>query len=757
MRSILNHIISEANCAPSVRDALDVIVKEVAKWLAVEACSVFLCDDDSAEYVLVATQGLNSEAVGKARVKFGEGLISVVGEREEPLNLQDVSSHPAFRRLKMLHEENFKSFLGVPIIHKGQLQGVIVLQQLSSDLFTEEQISGLITLTTQIAEKISVTRDPGVMRALFHSRRRKKKLDTVLAGIPGGVGVAIGRIVVVYPPADLDSVPDRDVVNVEQDLLIFESALAAARLDLEALKQRSAKTLSVAENALFDAYLRILDSRTLVREVEQEVKSGQWAQGALKLVINRYVAQFELLDDEYLRERATDFKDLGRRILAHMQASTRVKPVYPNNTILVSEDLTATQLMEVPEGKLAGVISGSGSSNSHVAIIARALGLPSVMGVKGFFSAKIVATEVVVDGYHGQIYLSPSTYLKAEFKALIAEEQELGVELAALRDLPAKTQDGHVLSLYVNTGLVADGGVSLSVGADGVGLYRTEMPFMLRDSFPTQAEQAVMYKQLLNTFKPRPVVMRTLDIGGDKQLSYFPIKEENPFLGWRGVRVTLDHPEIFLQQVRAMLEANKDMGNLSIMLPMISSVNELEKSLRLIDQAYAELSDEIENLVKPPVGIMIEVPAAVYQGYDLARRVDFVSVGTNDLIQYLLAVDRNNPRVAAVYDGLHPAVLRALNDMAKAARKANKPISICGELASDPLAVILLLGMGYLSLSVSASVLLRVKWVVRNVSLEFAKKLLKEVLLMDDVIEVRRHMEMVLDDMGLGGLIRAGK
>ena len=298
---------------------------------------------------------------------------------------------------------------------------------------------------------------------------------------------------------------------------------------------------------------------------------------------------------------------------------------------------------------------------------------------------------------------------------------------------------------------------SLSVGSEGVGLYRTEIPFMARDRFPTEEMQRVIYSQIIKAFHPRPVVMRTLDVGGDKPLPYLPIEEANPFLGWRGIRITLDHPEIFLVQVRAMLRAGVETGNLHIMLPMISSVVEVDESLRLLTQAYTELIEEGQNVKWPTIGVMIEVPSAVYQVDAIAERVDFLSVGSNDLTQYLLAVDRNNSHVANLYDSLHPSVLQAMKHVVVRGHAAGKHVSICGELAGDPVAVVLLLAMGFDTLSMSAMRLPRVKWVIRKFSMERAQVLLSEVLIMDDPAEIRCHMELALEEAGLGGLIRAGR
>ena len=326
----------------------------------------------------------------------------------------------------------------------------------------------------------------------------------------------------------------------------------------------------------------------------------------------------------------------------------------------------------------------------------------------------------------------------------------------ALRDLPAKTEDGIEISLLVNSGLLSDITPSLQSGAEGIGLYRTEFPFMERQKFPSEEEQRNIYRQVLESFHPRPVTLRTLDVGGDKALPYFPIVEDNPFLGWRGIRITLDHPEIFLVQVRAMIRASLGLNNLKILLPMISDINELNEAQGLIHQVYGELLEEGEKVVMPEVGVMIEVPSAVYQAGNLARRVDFLSIGTNDLTQYLLAVDRNNSRVANLYDSLHPAVIRAILQVVESARAHNKPVSVCGEMAGDPIAALLLLAMGIDSLSMSVSSLPRVKWVIRNITRERARQILSDVLLIEDTAGVRKHLNKTFEEAGMGGLVRAG-
>ena len=754
---MLRQITQEVNATPNLEQALELVVSRLCETLPADACSIFICDDVHGEYVLMATRGLNHKQVGKLRLKFGEGLIGLVGEREEPISLADAPLHPTYKHRPEVEEKDYHGFLGIPIIEQSELLGVLVIQQRKSHNFSEEEEAFCVTLAIHLATEIAHARAKGALEKLDTQKRRRGKTETILYGMPGSSGVAIGTAMIVYPPADLDAVPDQQVMDIESEIVDFEVALTAARDEIQTLQVRAKNSLSVAENSLFDAYLRLLDSRTFINEVIYEIKEGQWVQGALKRVIKKHVLHFESLEDPYLRERAADFRDLGRRILAHLQFSEQEELEYPKNTILVSDEVTATSLIKVPQDRLRGIISGTGSGNSHVAILARALGLPAVLDVRGIPLFKLADQEIIVDGYNGQIYLSPSIDIKKEFKTLVEEEQQLDEELKTLRELPAEATDGHALALYVNMGLAIEGGLSLSVGAEGVGLYRTEMPFMTRDRFPSEEEQRIMYRQLLNTFAPRPVIMRTLDIGGDKTLSYFSIKEDNPFLGWRGIRVTLDHPEIFLQQVRAMLHASEGLNNLSLLLPMVTSINEVETAIRLINQAFDELIEENISIDRPSIGLMIEVPATVYQAYEFAKRVDFLSVGSNDLIQYLLAVDRNNPRVANLYDWLHPAVLQALKIVVKAGHRAGKPVSICGEMAGDPLAVVLLLAIGFDILSMNARVLPRVKWVIRNFSMAKAKELLNEVLKMDDPKDIRLLMEHALEEADLGSLIRAGR
>jgi len=742
---LLRRIIQEVSAAQDLDEALNIIVSRVRAEINTQACSIFLINQDQSSLTLMATDGLDQNAVKKASLPLNNSLAGLVAELGEPLNLDDATQHPKFFQIYM-GEEPYRAYLGVPIKFRRKLLGVITVQQHEARRYDEAEEAFLITIAVQLARLI----EPYV-------ETKKAVTSMVLQGIPSVPGVGIGEGVIVYASADLDAVIDREPKNIAVEIEYFEEALASVRAETKVLGERLATSLPQEEKDLFDAYLKILDRNSLGRDVIKEINQGHWSQSALKRVIKRYIKKFENMDNEYFRERASDLKDLGQRILAQLQSEKQNEYEYPSKTILVGEEISASNLAEVPEGRLVGIISAKGSSNAHVAILARSLGIPTVMGVSDLPVAQLERAKLIVDGYFGHVHIAPKTRMLKAFKELAKEEHELDAELEYLRELPAKTQDGHQIKMCVNIGLSIDVGKSLPLGAEGVGLYRTELPFMIRDRFPSSEEQRIVYRQLLSAFAPRPVTMRVLDVGGDKKLPYFPIEELNPALGWRGIRLLLDYPEIFLGQLRAMLKASVGLHNLHIMFPMIGDITQVDEVLELFDKVYQEIVAEGLQIVKPKIGIMIEVPSAIYQIKILARKVDFLSVGSNDLTQYLLAVDRNNEQVANLYDSLHPAVLRALLQIVDGAHQENKPISLCGEMAGDPAAVILLLGMGFDMLSMNAVHLLRMRWLIRSFTFKRARKLLEEVLAMDDAQQIRRHMEQALDEAGLGGLIRAGR
>jgi phosphotransferase system enzyme I (PtsP) len=751
MLKMMQRIIQEVNAAHSAQEALHIVVERVCEAIGVDACSIFVLDRTTHRYVLIASRGFREGVNGVISLASDQGLVGLVGQREEPINLNNAPAHPHYHYIPRTGEEKYKAFLGVPIIHQRRVLGVLVAQQIEARTFGADEEAFLVTISTQLSDLIAHAQSAGVLS------RSTNQSDKRIVGIPGVSGVAIGTAVIAYPLASLDAVPDRKVTDIEAEIDIFNKALVRTREEIKMLSERLSHHLPLEEQDLFDAYLRILDNESLGIEVITVIKQGQWAQGALKQVIAHHSRLYEEMDDAYLRERGADLRDIGRRVLSYLQADAREKIIYPERAVLMGDEITPARLAEAPREKVVAIVTAKGSINSHVVIIARAMGIPTIIGAEGLLLSDLENKLVIVDAYHGVVYIDPSKTLLEEFSRLEAEEKELSHSLEKLHGVPAQTPDGYRIPLYVNTGLVGDIQASLSVGAEGVGLYRTEVPFMVRDRFPSEEEQRIIYRQLLEAFTPRPVTMRTLDIGGDKVLPYFPIEEPNPFLGWRGIRITLDHPEIFLVQVRAMIHASQDCNNLQIMLPMITSLHEVIDAKTLITRAYEELREEGHDVIMPKIGAMIEVPSAVYQAELIAQQVDFLSVGSNDLIQYILAVDRNNFRVANLYEGLHPAIINALLHVVNAAHAQDKKVSLCGEMAGDPTCAILLLAMGFDSLSMSSASLPRVKWVIRNFNLSRAQELLQEVLLMHHSKAIRTHLENALEASGLGGLIRAGK
>ena len=751
----LRKIVQKVNAAEDLQSALRIIVHRVRETLEAQVCSVYLLDKDINSHVLMASEGLNETAVGHVSLPVGEGLVGLVAKHAEPINLQDASLHPSYHYLQETGEENFNSFLGVPIIHHRSVLGVLVVQNDKRHRFDEGEEAFLITLSAQLAGVIAHAEATGAIEGISPSGH--KTSDTVFPGVSASSGVAIGHAVVLFPLADLSQIPNRQASNIESEVEFFNSCLNAVRKDIRDLHGKIAGHVAEGERQLFDVYLHMLDDDALGNEVVERIKQGNWAQGALAYVAHEHVRNFEIMEDEYLSERAVDIKDLCSRVLFYLQEKEVIITDYSTDTILVSEELTPAMLAEVPKDKLKGMISIKGSGNSHVAILARTMGIPTIMGAVDLPYNKLDGREIIVDGYKGEVISNPSDQLRKRYLNTIKEQDLLIAELDELKDLPCVTADNHRVNLWINTGLISDVIHSLDQGAEGIGLFRTEEPFLLHERFPSEQEQSDIYREQLRAFAPKPVTMRTLDVGGDKALPYFPIEEANPSLGWRGIRVTLDHPEIFMAQIRAMLRASIGFENLQIMLPMVSNVGEVNSAMQLLKKAHNELILKGLEVKFPPIGVMIELPAAVYQTRALAKLVDFISVGSNDLTQYLLGVDRNNPRVADLYSAFHPAVLNALQHVVSEAQKEKKSVSICGEMAGDPGAAVLLMAMGFDILSMNSATLLKVKSVIRSVSLGAAHDLLEQVMQMDDAQMIRSAVDMTLYDSGVDRLLRSSR
>lgn len=756
MLATLRKIVEELSRIPVLEEALQCVAVRLTQAMHVDCCTVYLADYEKQEFVLVATEGLANEGIG-VRIGFSEGLIGLVGQREEPINIDDAQSHPRFKHYPEVKEESYHAFLGTPIIHQRKVLGVISIQQKSRRRFGEEEVALLITLAAQMALEVANAEARGLLSLNSDKPAWKKSLN----GRPGSPGLAMG---VGYSPASAPKLTEYIATRSKQaarEISRYRDAVVKTKSDIGQLTNRIRDDLPEDVMNIFQLYDQLLDAHSLGREVEAKIKAGWDACTSLKQVVEGYYDQFQQMSDAYMRERAVDVLDLGNRVFGHLLNKGDVAESMPDNAILVAREVTATMLADCDKDKLQGIISMQGATNSHAAILARAIGVPAVMGLSEVPVAMLAGKEILLDGYSGEVTVSPDATSRKSFTKLVAEEQELAGKLAEVEDLEAVTKDGQRIELLLNVGLSTTLEYHTSDKADGVGLFRTEIPFMEQNRFPTENEQVEIYQNLLRHYEGKPVTMRTLDVGGDKPLPYFLFQEENPFLGWRGIRMTLDHPEIFLVQVRAMMRASFGQKNLNIMLPMVTTAEEVREAKRLIRQAFYEVSEEAarENQVvyKPNIGIMLEVPAVIFQLQEFADIVDFFSVGSNDLTQYLLAVDRNNARVSDLYQSYHPSVLRSLYQIAQQCQKCNTPVTVCGELAGDPGGVLLLLAMGFNKLSVNGHALNRVKWIVRKLDKQYLDNFLQQALRMVDASDVREHINLHLEKLGAGGLVRAGK
>lgn len=748
MLTRLREIVEKVAGAASLAESLDILVNETCQAMDTEVCSIYLADNDRRCYYLMATRGLKKPRGRAVALAFDEGVVGLVGRRAEPINLADAQSHPSFKYVPQVKEDRFRSFLGVPIIHRRQLLGVLVVQQRELRQFDESEESFMVTLATQMAGILSQSQ----LNAIFGQYRQTRV--RALAAAPG-VAVAEGwqdssqpTLEQVYKASTLDTARERERLT---------HALEEAGAEFRRFSKRFSAGAQKESAAIFDLYSHLLNDSRLKRELFAEIDAGSVAEWAVKQVIEAFAEQFAKLKDTYMRERASDLRALGQRLLFYLDDTTHGATQWPQRFILVAEELSATLLAEVPQDRLAGVVVRDGAANSHAAILVRAMGVPTVMGAD-IQPALLSQRLLIVDGYRGELLVDPEPVLVQEYQRLITEEQELSKLAEGDVEQPAQLQSGERVQILLNAGLSPEHEQLLGGRVDGVGLYRTEIPFMLQSGFPSEEEQVAQYQGMLQLYPSKPVTLRTLDVGADKQLPYMPISEENPCLGWRGIRITLDQPEIFLIQVRAMLRANAGTGNLSILLPMVSSLDEIDEAKRLIDRAGHEVEEMLGYAIpKPQIGVMLEVPSMIFLIPHLAGRVDFISVGTNDLTQYLLAVDRNNTRVAALYDGLHPSMLRVLQLIISQGEAAGLRVALCGELAGDPMGALLLVGMGFRNLSMNGRSVARIKYLLRHIALPDAQVLAQRVLNAQMTSEVRHLVAAFMERRGMGGLIRGGR
>ena len=740
----LRQIMRQVSAAATLDDATAILVQQVSQAVQIDACAVFLKGAEQDAYTLVAAQGLSQAVIAGLTGSRDGALVKLVGERLELLldpdaqgRLRDIPDVPDFAG----HPRR-GHFIGTPLIHYRRLLGVLAAWRASAHPYARDEIGFFVTLGTQLAKAIHEAEAvDGVARLL----RGDKRADSFIHGISAACGLAVGKARLVGFHPQLDTIPDQRAEDQTAEESAFLDAIAAAQNELREAGERVTGRVPDAVRALFDVQVMLLGGDALAQDTVEGIRAGNWAPGAWRSTIARHALVFEQMEDPYLRERAADIRDIGQRVLVQMQSRMEPTTAMSEPCILIGETLGLAEIAAIPSGYLAGLVALSGSPLSHMAVLARALGIPAVVGLATTSAGSLEGRSIAVDGDEGRLYVEPSTALVAKLQQRLRNAETRSRQLRSICNLPAETLDKVRVPLLANIGLPADGLAARTMGADGIGLYRTEYSFLLGETLPIEEELVQEYREILTTFAPLPVTLRTLDVGGDKVLPYLPVREDNPFLGCRGIRFSLDQPEIFLIQLRAMLQANAGFGNLQVLFPMIATNGELDEGLGLLARAERELRAEGLMAQRPRVAVMVEVPASVFLVGSMANRVDAFSIGTNDLTQYVLAVDRNNIQVTTPYDSLHPAVLDAIRCVVKGAHRHGKRVSVCGELAGDPAGALLLLGLGVDSLSMSPTLLGEVKRVIRCCNRADARRLAEATLAMGDGFAIHRHVHAELE------------
>jgi len=755
-----------------LQETLDNIVTLVAKRMRSDVCSIYLLENDGETLVLKATKGLSKASVNRVSMKVHEGLCGLAVESRAMVMTDNAPSHPRYKYFKEAKEDKFLSFLGLPLFeHKAPI-GVIVIQTRSARSFGEDEISALRTITFQIG---SIIHNARLLDSIQHKEQERAwferelaKIRNVsdgdetmtsrsggkraivsrsLAGTAVSAGFSRGKVYILNRFSD-KLVKLARVDSKSDELKKFSFALEKAKIQTIYMGKRVSETLSEDDAAIFHTHLMILEDRGFTSKVHDLIEEGIGATRAVHEVVQHYIQAFSAMADPYLRERSADMKDIGRRIIDVIENNDSSVITLKEKRVIVADEIFPSDLAMLDHNKIMGIVTEKGNAYSHAAIMAKSLGIPAVLGIEGLMDSANVKDEIIVDGTSGHVYLNPDNAVKKEYIRLEYDHAVRMKELEGLRDLPAVTSDGVAIVLSANIGLISDVKVANLHGAEGVGLYRTEFPYMARSAFPNREEQAGIYRKILEGFPGQTVNIRTLDIGGDKGLPYFSYPhEDNPFLGWRSIRVSLERQDIFKEQLAGILLASQA-GNPTIMFPLISSLDEIRQIREIMTSVRNELLREghdVRGYI--PMGIMIEIPAAVQIIESLVREVDYVSIGTNDLIQYTLAADRNNARVRQYYDPHHPAVLHSIKHVADAANKAGKKVSVCGEMAADPLNALLLAGMGIREFSLSAPSIPVVKQAIRENSIEECRKLARAALACRSNADVSRCLAVARSKM----------
>ncbi|PZM09441.1 phosphoenolpyruvate--protein phosphotransferase [Rhizobium tubonense] len=721
------------------QERLDRIVRQIASNMVAEVCSTYVLRADGV-LELYATEGLNKDAVHLAQLKMGQGLVGTIAASAQPLNLSDAQSHPAFRYLPETGEEIFHSFLGVPILRAGRSLGVLVVQNKASRTYRDEELEALETTAMVLAEMIATGElkkltKPGLELDLTRS--------VTIDGDSYNDGVGLGYVVLHEPRIVVTNLLNEDT---EKEIRRLADALGSLRISIDDMLSRRDVSMEGEHRDVLETYRMFAHDQGWVRKLEEAVRNGLTAEAAVEKVQSDTKARMMRLTDPYLRERMHDFEDLANRLLRQLTGYTAKTAAegFPNDAVIFARAMGAAELLDYPRANIRGLVLEEGAVTSHVVIVARAMGIPVVGQAAGVVALAENGDSVIIDGDEGHVHLRPMADHQRSYEEKVRFRARRQEQFRALRSVEPVTKDGQRISLLMNAGLLVDLPQLAESGAEGIGLFRTELQFMIASTMPKSEEQESFYRNVIKQAGGRVVTFRTLDIGGDKVVPYFRgHEEENPALGWRAIRLSLDRPGLLRTQLRAMLKASAD-GELKMMVPMVTEVSEIKAVRELLQKEVQHLSRFGHALPrKLQFGAMLEVPALLWQLDELMDAVDFVSVGSNDLFQFSMAVDRGNARVSDRFDVLGRPFLRILRDIVRAGARNKTPVTLCGELAGKTISSMALMGIGFRSVSMSPASIGPVKAMLLGLDVGALSKVMEEAL--DDTHSTRSMREILVE------------
>lgn len=707
------------------QERLNRIVKEIAQNMVAEVCSFYILRNDGV-LELFATEGLNPQSVHRAQLRLGQGLVGTIAASTTALNLTDAQAHPAFTYLPETGEEAYNSFLGVPVLRSGRTLGVLVVQNKSKRVYRDDELEALETTAMVLAEIIASS-DGGWLERPGLELDLGRPISFSALGLNEGVG--LGHVVLHEPRIVVTNLFNEDSAA---EIIRLENAINSLRLSIDNMLERREVAAEGEHREVLEAYRMFAHDRGWVRRLEEAINNGLTAEAAVEKVQSDTRARMMQMTDPYMRERMSDFDDLANRLMRQLmgQSPKTIAETLVKDAIIVARSMGAAELLDYPRERLRGLVLEDSSATSHVVIVARAMGIPVVGQVKGVVAMAENNDAIIVDGDDGMVHLRPQQGLEAAYAEKVRFRAKRQALFKELRDVPSVTKDGIEITLLMNGGLLVDLPQLDASGAEGIGLFRTELQFMIASTFPKAEQQERLYRSVLEAAKDKPVTFRTLDIGGDKLLPYFRStgQEENPAMGWRAVRLSLDRPGLMRTQLRALLKAAGG-KELRLMLPMVTEVAEIRLAREIIEREINHLSRFDYTLpARVKVGAMIEVPALLWQLDEFMEAVDFASVGSNDLFQFLMAVDRGNSIIANRYDQLSPAFLRVLRHIVLTSERHQTPVTLCGEMAGRPLTAMTLIGLGYKSISMSPAAIGPVKAMLRELNMAQLNQDLNEVL-----------------------------